>query len=114
MTAMRFSIEPQPVRSTLWLRVRGELDLTTADVLYEAIVEAVVDRSTEHVVIDLAGVPFLDCSGVGALVRGHTLAEEFHCRYEVCHATGEPAMLLGLLTAAIPPMVPPRQSARTG
>jgi len=51
------------------LRVEGRLDLVTARELRSAINE-VVAHGSAHVVIDLAGVTFVDSSGLGALVAG--------------------------------------------
>ena len=45
----------------------GELDLFTAPRLREAVVDA-TDAGAEDVVVDLAGVGFIDSSGLGVLV----------------------------------------------
>jgi len=52
------------------LRVVGEIDLSTAAQLVDAVV--VAHASSGHdVVIDLSGVTLLDCSGVSALVQAY-------------------------------------------
>ena len=48
------------------LRVEGELDLATAGKLELAVADAVRDGGP-HVSLDLAGVTFMDCSGLHAL-----------------------------------------------
>lgn len=52
------------------LRLAGELDLATADVLREH-VRALLGPSTriDKLVVDLAGLEFLDVTGLGALLE---------------------------------------------
>jgi anti-sigma B factor antagonist len=49
------------------VEVIGEVDLSTAGQVEQAITEAAVDGA--RVVVDLSGVAFLDSSGVTALLR---------------------------------------------
>ena len=49
------------------LRLRGELDLNTAKAVDWAVDEA-VELGCILVGVDLAGVSFIDCAGIGALV----------------------------------------------
>jgi anti-sigma B factor antagonist len=49
------------------LRLTGELDLSTAPQLEEAIAE-VMDPSTEEIVVDLSGLSFMDSSGLRVLL----------------------------------------------
>jgi anti-sigma B factor antagonist len=48
--------------------LHGEIDVATADQLREALVEALTVWSGQ-VVIDLAGVSFIDSQGLGILIR---------------------------------------------
>jgi anti-sigma B factor antagonist len=52
----------------------GELDVVSADFLTDALVEA----AASTVVVDLSGLTFMDCRGIGALVaaRNNILASE--------------------------------------
>jgi anti-anti-sigma factor len=50
------------------LRLRGELDLNTVNAIGWAIDEA-LDQGCALVGMDLAGVSFIDCSGIGALIE---------------------------------------------
>jgi anti-sigma B factor antagonist len=59
------------------IHVAGEVDLDTHLVLEEAIVE-VVRSGAGPVVVDLADVPFLDSSGVRALLMGRQEALAHH------------------------------------
>jgi anti-sigma B factor antagonist len=52
--------------------LRGELDMADAAAVAAALT-LVVAREPE-IIVDLAGLEFIDCSGVAALVRGRKLA----------------------------------------
>lgn len=47
--------------------VRGEIDLITAPVLWESLVNAILD--TKRLVVDLRETEFIDSTGLGVLVR---------------------------------------------
>jgi anti-anti-sigma factor len=53
---------------TVTVTVRGEIDAATADTFYQRLAD-VASGSPRRVVIDLAGVGFLDSSGLRAFVR---------------------------------------------
>ena len=50
--------------------IAGEVDVETSPALAKSI-EGLVDDGTHVVVVDLAGVPFMDSSGFGALLGIH-------------------------------------------
>ena len=54
------------------LRLKGELDLNTAKAIGWAIDEA-LEQGCILVGMDLSGVPFIDCAGIGALVEANNL-----------------------------------------
>jgi anti-sigma B factor antagonist len=69
-----FAVRSTSTGSTQLVEVVGEVDMTTASELSQAI-ERTPD-GTDLVVIDLSDVSFLDSSGLNALVQGRrTLAE---------------------------------------
>jgi anti-sigma B factor antagonist len=49
------------------VEVRGDLDLATSAQLHDSL-QRLVDAGDRHLVVDLAGVGFMDSSGLGALV----------------------------------------------
>ncbi|HET7481933.1 MAG TPA: STAS domain-containing protein [Actinomycetota bacterium] len=51
------------------LRPSGDLDVYTVGSLRDAIAE-ILESTAPHVVVDLDGVPFMDSSGLGALMGG--------------------------------------------
>lgn len=54
------------------LRLLGELDLSTRDLLEDAISRA-LRHGPRMLVLDLSGLGFMDCSGLRVLVRTHKL-----------------------------------------
>jgi len=57
------------------VEVAGDLDMATAPQLREGL-QRVLDAGTRNVVVDLAGVGFMDSSGLGALVVMFNAARE--------------------------------------
>jgi anti-sigma B factor antagonist len=58
----------------------GELDIGSAPMLEGTLAEACAAGAKE-VVLDMAGVEFIDSSGLSAIVRGKMLCEEHGCSY---------------------------------
>jgi anti-sigma B factor antagonist len=54
--------------STLTVMIRGELDASTAQALSESL-EQVLREGPRNLVLDLAGVGFMDCAAARAIVR---------------------------------------------
>lgn len=67
--------------------LRGELDLAGADVVREAISQA-VDTTTGGVVVDLAELRFCDSVGLSTLIRGRHCADAKHVPFRVINPTG--------------------------
>ncbi|MEU4566672.1 STAS domain-containing protein [Micromonospora sp. NPDC023956] len=57
----------RPGRGCTVLEVRGELDMATSPQLREGL-QRLVDAGDRQVVVDMAGVGFMDSSALGALV----------------------------------------------
>ncbi|MET8253409.1 STAS domain-containing protein [Micromonospora sp. NPDC005197] len=64
---MELLLSVRPGRGCTVLEARGELDMATSPQLRERL-QRLVDAGNHHVVVDLAGVGFMDSSGLGALV----------------------------------------------
>ncbi len=62
------------------LRVRGELDLATADRLWR-LGRTAIGRKARCLLLDLAGLSFCDARGLSALVRIANAADAAGCRY---------------------------------
>src|SRR4051812_2446643 len=55
--------------STALVTVAGEIDFETAPRFDQSLSEAVEDKRTQGIVVDLSGVSFLDSSALNALIR---------------------------------------------
>src|SRR2546430_12515301 len=75
------------------LAVAGEIDMATAESLYEQ-AAALVDESVRLLVLDLGGVTFCDSLGVATLVRVYRLAGGFRCRLRATNPRGPVAHVL--------------------
>jgi anti-anti-sigma factor len=63
-----FSVDVAWVRKTATVAISGEVDLTTAPELDECLVDVVAKRP-DRLVVDLAQLHFIDCSGAAVLDR---------------------------------------------
>lgn len=70
---------------TARVAVSGEVDLDTAPELREKLLGVLHNHGPAVLDIDLAGVTFLDCAGLGALVAAHNAAVHKGCLVRVCH-----------------------------
>ena len=75
-----------------FLHVSGELDITARDDLRDAILAALGDGG--DVVVDLAGVAFLDSEALGALIDGYNEARVRPAGFRVVNARGLVARVL--------------------
>jgi anti-anti-sigma factor len=75
-------------------RLRGEVDLHAADLLLDQVLA--VPEGCVRVVLDLAGVTFLDSSGIAFLVRARRLHHGAGRELAVVGVQGQPAKVLEL------------------
>ncbi|MBO0871047.1 MAG: STAS domain-containing protein [Micromonosporaceae bacterium] len=102
MGTPRFDHMPDPSRSRSNLlthttvredvqRVRicfsGEIDLSSADLVDAAIIDALRSHRPRRLEIDLSGLRFMDSSGVSALIRGRAKAIDGDCQLVVTDAS---------------------------
>jgi anti-anti-sigma factor len=74
-----------PSPATAWVAVSGEVDLATAEVLRERLLGVLRDEAPTMLGVDLAGVTFLDCAGISALVAVHNAAVRTGRQMRVTH-----------------------------
>ena len=67
---MELSLATRSVSDRVVLEIGGEIDVYTAPRLRERLVE-MVGAGNSHIIVDLAGVDFLDSTGLGVLVGAH-------------------------------------------
>jgi anti-anti-sigma factor len=61
----------------------GEFDLRTADLLKRALVDALTHGRPDRLIVDVAGVVFMDSMGLRALVGGYRLARRQNTSFSV-------------------------------
>jgi anti-anti-sigma factor len=84
--------------------------MATAPLLRQRLIGVLRGDHPEAVEVDLTGVTFLDCAGVGALVAARNAALRIGCRMRVCHLQPIVRRILavtGLLNALNVPTVHP-------
>jgi anti-anti-sigma factor len=79
--------------SATLLHISGELDITARDDVRDAIVAAL---GSGDVVVDLAGVTFLDSEALGALIDGYNAARTLPAGFRVVNARGLVARVLAV------------------
>jgi anti-sigma B factor antagonist len=75
------------------LAVTGDIDLDNADELVESALDC-LHEPISLIVIDLAGVTFMDSTGLTALVKIHNAAEQLNTRLQL---SGVPERIQNLL-----------------
>lgn len=93
--------------------VAGELSLAEAPILERHLAD-VLERATSTVVVDLAGVEFIDSTGLSVLVRAQQRARERGVEFGVTNPRAQAHRLLTLTgleeRLTIPPPAPRPQS----
>src|SRR4051812_17988462 len=71
---------------TVTVMISGEIDLATAEQLHHEIATHVESRHVAAVLLDFAGVTFIDSAGINTLLVGRRLADEHGKGYRVINA----------------------------
>ncbi|MGC4893670.1 STAS domain-containing protein [Micromonospora sp. DT31] len=100
---MGLLLSVRPGRGCTVLEVRGELDMATSPQLREGL-QRLVDAGDRQVVVDLAGVGFMDSSGLGALVLMFKALREVGGR--LCLAAVQPAVRTVLTVTSVDRVIP--------
>ena len=74
---------------------RGEFDLAAKDAAAAALAAALL-ADQESIVVDLRGVPFMDCTGINCLIQARSLAHTLGKRIWLLNGSGQPQRLLEL------------------
>jgi anti-anti-sigma factor len=74
-----------PSPATVRVAVVGEVDLATAPAFRERLLSVLHDYTPAVLDVDLGGVTFLDCAGIGALVGVRNAAVQAGRRIRVTH-----------------------------
>ena len=99
LSAVPFTIGvSQVMRGRFLVRVRGELDLTTAPQVREAVLE-LLENHAERISLDCADLSFIDSAGIGVLVGAEKRARQQACEFVVCRPTS--AVMRALETTGV-------------
>jgi anti-anti-sigma factor len=96
---------------TITVAVTGELDLATADVLRDRLLDVLDGQNFAVLEVDLAGITFMDCTGLGALIVVRNIAVQTGRRMGISHP--QPIVLrvlaaTGFLTLSAGPIDQPQ------
>jgi len=86
-----------PTDQAAVLHIDGRLDLATAAEVKKSILQA-VDGGRPYVVVDLKAVPFIDSSGLGALIGGLRAARTAGGDLRIANPGPQARMILELTT----------------
>ena len=76
--------------------LQGEIDLATAGGIVDVVRAVLAKSGCRRIRVDLAGVSFLDCAGVRALLDAHNEAERRGVALDIRHAHDGPRKVLQL------------------
>ncbi|WP_167517426.1 STAS domain-containing protein [Micromonospora orduensis] len=65
---MDLSIDTTRVGPVVRIRLHGEIDVATTGLVHDAVIAALTSDSVRQVLLDFAGLTFIDSSGMGTLV----------------------------------------------
>ncbi|MBS5450759.1 MAG: STAS domain-containing protein [Coriobacteriia bacterium] len=77
--------------------VEGEVDVSNADTLREGVLGLIADEAVKTVEVDLAGVPYIDSTGIGVLVGAAHRAEDAGKALRVLRAQDNVSRIFGML-----------------
>jgi anti-sigma B factor antagonist len=81
--SLTFHIDRRP--DAFRLAVAGDIDLSTVDQLVTQ-ATAILAEAPRQLVLDFAGVAYLDSSGLSGLIKLRALADKTHTRIQIDHA----------------------------
>lgn len=83
---MSLQVELQQHRNVLIVRLKGELDHHTADVVRFKMEDAILRGRCDHVVLSLKQLQFMDSSGLGVILGRYKLVKSRGGKMVVCDA----------------------------
>lgn len=81
---MSLTIQKQLEADSVILHVSGEVDVANADELTAALNEA-FDANPKSIEVDVAGMPYIDSTGIGVLMAASKRAGESDVKLKVSH-----------------------------
>lgn len=93
---MDLGISTNPTPELYTIKVTGEIDISNADSLRNAI-DLALEQPTEAVELDFAQVSYIDSTGIGVLVGAATRSAEAGVAFAVANPQPNVRRVLGLL-----------------
>ncbi|CAH0118642.1 MULTISPECIES: anti-sigma F factor antagonist [unclassified Paenibacillus] len=93
---MNLQVELEHQRDVLIVRLRGELDHHTADAVRAKIDESIYRGQTNHLVLSLKDLLFMDSSGIGVILGRYKLIQSKGGKMAVCDVNPSVHRLLEL------------------
>lgn len=101
-------------RRAVTVFLRGELDLSRGEEIARRINRALEDSGVNRIQVDLADVTFLDCYGLGELIRAHRRAAERQVDLFVIHPDDPQVRLVLDVTGTLEMFSPPPRRPHDG
>lgn len=93
---MDLLVTTQTTAAGITITVTGEVDVSCADTLRNALVAA-LETKAAHITVDLSAVTYIDSTGIGVLVGAAHKAAEQSATLTVTHLQKNVARVLSLL-----------------
>ena len=82
---MSLQAEIEHYRNIVIVRLRGELDHHTADIVRYKMEEAIRNSSSHHVILSLKELQFMDSSGIGVILGRYKQVRSMGGKMLLCH-----------------------------
>jgi anti-anti-sigma factor len=92
---VEFAVSSTSARGQRVVTISGGLDIASRDLVCRACLEG----NEIAVVVDIARLTFIDCSGYGALIAARRILTDLGGSLTIHNQAGQPARLLSLLSA---------------
>ena len=115
MTANLLNVTLDRLDDQTRVRLGGEVDVSTAHLVGDALDRVFAENATRAVVLDLTSVTFLASAGLALLVRAHLRTEETDVAFSVVVASGSaPARAIAVTGLDLTLRVVAESDRRTG
>ncbi len=91
---MELNVKREGPRSVVY--VTGDIDLHSSPELRQTVLELFQKRGQEQIIVNLAGVPYIDSSGIASLVEGLQEARKRNGRFVLVGLNDGPRHVLEL------------------
>jgi anti-sigma B factor antagonist len=91
---LNFTCSLTQVDDIVTVSLYGDIDLSATAQVRETLQSAARDDAVQHIVVDLAGVTFIDSTALGVLVATHTAAQRRGATFVVTNPGSMATMVL--------------------